>query len=155
MGEIETDRYWLVARDKPALLRAMMVELAGNAHISFEGDLTRCEFGGQLEPNGNETFVLHRQTAFPRHGFVVLPLEVHTVQPILDAVLPASRYMNDIVHIQIEKMGRLEFGSYDNFHAECIVCFHGVPRTTLDRLLASGVITSWTEPYEGARRWHG
>jgi hypothetical protein len=149
MCEIDTDRYWLVARDKPALLRAMMRELAGDARISFEGDLTRCEFGVHLEPRDEETSALHRQTAFPRQDFVVLPLEPHTVQPILDIVLQERRYMTDIVHVQIEKMGCLEFGSYDNFHPECIVCFHGITPAVLDGLLTSGVIKSWTTPYEG------
>jgi hypothetical protein len=63
--------------------------------------------------------------------------------------------MKDITHIQIEKSGRLEFGSYDNFDPECIVAFSGVSTGLLDRLQASGVIRSWTEPYEGATRWHG
>jgi hypothetical protein len=86
---------------------------------------------------------------------VVLPLEQDTVQPILDVVLPDRRFMDDIVHIQIEKKGRLEFGAYDNFHSECIVCFLGVSTDLLDKLRTNGVIRSWTTPYEGARRWHG
>jgi hypothetical protein len=155
MGGVDKDRYWLVARDKPGLLRAMMRELVGGARISFEGDLARCEFGEQLGPSTEETPALLRHTSYPRQDFVVLPLEPQTVQPILDIVLPDRRYMTDIIHIQIEKTGRLEFGSYDNFHPDCIVCFHGVSPELLNRLQANGVIKSWTEPYEGAQRWHG
>jgi hypothetical protein len=70
--------------------------------------------------------------------FVVLPLLPHTVQPILDVVLLNRRFMNDIIHIQIEKNDRLEFGSYDNFHPECIVCFLGVGTDLLDALRDKG-----------------
>jgi hypothetical protein len=155
MGEPEKDRYWIVARDKPGLLLAMMQALAGNAHISFEGDLSKCKFPAELGEAYEETPALMRNTAVPRQDFVVFSLEQHTIRPILDVVLPDRRFMEDIIHIQIEKNGRLEFGSYDNFDPECIVCFHGVSTDLLSRLAASGVIRSWTEPYEGARRWHG
>ena len=85
----------------------------------------------------------------------MIPLEQQTVQPILDVVLPEGRFMKDIIHIQIEKNGRLEFGSYDNFHRDCIVAFHGVSTELLGRLRQSGVIRTWMEPCEGATRWHG
>ena len=155
MNEPEKDRYWIVARDKPGLLIAMMRALAGGSHISFEGDLSRCTFPAVLAPTRDETPALVRHTSHPRQDFIVFPLEHQTVRPILDAVLPNGRFMKDIIHIQIEKNGRLEFGSYDNFHPECIVAFHGVSTNLLSRLPESGVIRSWTEPYEGARRWHG
>jgi hypothetical protein len=133
----------------------MMRALAGDAHVSFEGDLSRCVFPPALGPSGNETRALRRQTLTPRADFVVRPLEEDTIRPTLDVVLPDRRFMNDIVHIQIEKNGRLEFGSYDNFHPECIVCFLGVSTDLLDKLRDNGVIRSWTTPYQGARRWHG
>jgi hypothetical protein len=155
MKEPEKDRYWLVARDKPGLLIAMMRALAGNAHVSFEGDLSRCSFPADLGPDSKETPTLRRQTLVPELDFVVLPLEPVNVQPILDVVLPDRRFMSDINHIQIEKNGSLEFGAYDNFHPECIVCFLGVSPDFLDELQESGVIRSWTTPHEGAQRWHG
>jgi len=155
MNEPEKHRYWIVSRDKPGLLIAMMRALAGSAHISFEGDLSRCVFPSELAPRANETPTLKRQTLVPQLGFVVLPLESHTVRPILDVVLPNRRFMDDIVHIQIEKNGRLEFGSYDNFHPECIVCHSGVRTELLNALRDKGVIRSWTIPHEGAWRWHG
>jgi hypothetical protein len=155
MADVVKDRYWIVARDKPGLLRAIMQALAGDAHISFEGDLSRCSFDEELRPSPHETPALGRHTAYPVQDFVVLPLEAMTVQPILKVVLPDRRFMDDILHIQVERKGRLEFGSYDQFHPECIVCFNGVSTELLSRLEKSGVIRSWTEPYAGARRWHG
>jgi len=155
MKEPEKDRYWLVARDKPGLLIAMMRALAGNGHVSFEGDLSRCAFPPDLGAGSIETPALRRQTLVPELDFVVLPLEPVSVQRILDVVLPDRRFMNDINHIQIERNGTLEFGAYDNFHPECIVCFLGVSPDLLEQLRESGVIRSWTTPHEGAQRWHG
>jgi len=155
MKNPEKDRYWIVARDKPGLLTAMMRALAGGAHISFEGNLSRCIFPEMLSPKTDETPSLMRSTSHPRQDFVVLPLEPELVRPILDAVLPDNRFMTDIMHIQIEKAGQLQFGSYDSFHPECIVAFHGVSTELLDQLQNSGVIRSWTEPHEDATRWHG
>jgi hypothetical protein len=155
MNEPQNDRYWIAARDKPGLLIAMMRALAGNAHLSLEGDLPRCLFPPELGAEADETSTLKRHTLVPQLDFVVLPLEPHTVQQVLDVVLPDNRFMNDIIHIQIEKSGRLEFGAYDNFHPECIVCFLGVKESLLNELLDSGVIRSWTTPHAGAQRWHG
>src|SRR5438552_2787504 len=110
-------QYWLVARDKPGLLIAMMRALAGDAHISFEGDLSRCrELFDLPGASMQETEVLRRQTLYPVQDLVVLPLEPDGIRAILDAVLPEGRVVHDIVHVQIETAGRLEFGAYDNFH---------------------------------------
>jgi len=156
MNNPPIDRYWPVARDKPGLLIAMMRHLAGDAHISFEGNLSRCSFPSILNPSNNQTPALRRATASPTMDFVVLPLTPESVRPILDVVLPDNRYLRDIIHIQIEKEGQLQFGSYDNFHHECIVGFPpGVTPELLDRLQSSGVIRSWSVPHEDAQRWHG
>jgi len=156
MAELPIHRYWPVARDKPGLLIAMMRQLAGGASISFEGNLSRCAFGPDFQPSGEETPSLRRQTVWPKQDFVVLPLLSESVRPILDVILPDNRYLDDIVHIQIEKGGQLQFGSYDQFHPECIVGFPpGVTPELLDRLQSSGVIRSWSVPHEGASRWRG
>jgi hypothetical protein len=155
MSDVPKDRYWLISRDKPSLLAYMMRFLAGNARISFEGDLSRCEFPVAIPSNAEEDSVLTRHTISPRQDFIILPLENDTIQPILDIVLPYNRYMKDIIHIQIEKNGELQFGSYDQFHSECIVCFLGVSTSFLDELIRKGILKSWIAPYEGATRWHG
>jgi hypothetical protein len=155
MSTVVHDRYWLVARDKLGLLTHMMRFLAGNARISFEGNLSRCEFPQTITTSSEEVSILTRQTIWPRQDFVILALEHDTIRPILDVVLPDKRYVEDIVHIQIEKCGQLQFGSYDQFHHECIVCFLGVSSKFLDELQGRGILKSWTTPYEGATRWHG
>jgi hypothetical protein len=156
MAEPLIDRYWLIARDKPGLLIAMMRHLAGEAHISFEGDLSRCEFPSSLDPSAVETPALQRSTSYPKQDFVVLPLTPESVRPILDVVLPHDRYLEDIIHIQIERAGDLQFGSYDNFHHECIVGFPpAVTPKLLNQLQSTGILRSWSVPHEEAQRWHG
>jgi hypothetical protein len=155
MAEPPLDRYWPVARDKPGLLIAMMRHLAGDAHISLEGDLSRCSFPSSLNPSGEETPALRRNTAYPKQDFVVLPLTPESIAPIFKQVMAAG-LKRAIIHIQIEKAGELQFGSYDNFHHECIVGFPpGVTPEFLNQLQSSGVVRSWSVPHEGARRWHG
>jgi len=155
MSAVTKDRYWLIARDKPGLLTHMMHFLAGDARISFEGDLSRCDFLVSISRDTNEDAILPRCTLSPQQDFIILPLEHDTVRPILDIVLPGNRYKDDIIHIQIEKHRQLQFGSYDQFHRDCIVCFLGVPTKFLDELKQKGIIRSWTAPSEGAVRWHG
>ncbi len=45
-----------------------------------------------------------------------------------------------ILHIQIEKSGRLEFGAYDNFHPDCVCIGSGVPAGLIQGLATEGVI---------------
>jgi hypothetical protein len=143
------EKYWLVPRDKAALLIAMMKALAGNAHISFEGNLSRCEFPPELHRSVEETATLRRGTIAPVQDFVVLPLEQETIRPILDTVLPDSRFMNDVIHVQIEKGGTLQFWAYDNFHPDCVGCGPDVPRQLLEQLRLSGVLRSYqTHPVD-------
>lgn len=155
MSAVPCDRYWLVARDEAGLLTHMMRFLAGQARISFVGDLSRCEFPATLRCSTDEDSMLTRQTISPKPDFKILPLEHDSVRPILDAIMPDNRYMEDIIHIQIEKRGELQFGCYDQFHRDCIVCFLAVPAKFLDELRLKGVLRSWTTPHEGATRWHG
>ena len=135
--------HWLIARDKPGLLIAMMRTLVGQAHISFEGDLAHCYFAHLAQYAGDAAFGLRRTTPYPRLDFVVLPLEPDTIRPILDQVLPDARAVHDIIHIQIEKNGQQEFGAYDNFHPECIACGPFVSQNLLDDLLHRGVLRAY------------
>ena len=145
MGDNRKERAscWLVARDKPGLLAAMMRALAGNSRISFEGDLSGCDFSRIAGTSVDETECLRRATIYPRQDFVGCPLEPETIKPILAEVLPEARVVHQIMHIQIEKDGRIAFGSYDNFHPECIVAGPGVPMALLEQLQASGVLRSF------------
>ena len=146
-GDVEPDIYALESRDKPALLTAMMENLAGDAHISLEGRLSDFRFPAGLAPSSEPTEALRRHTGATRLDFVILPLRPDTIRPILDVILPENRFMKDIVHIEIERDGRLEFGAYDNFDRDCIVCFRPFPVELLDTLKEEGLIDSWSKLY--------
>jgi hypothetical protein len=83
-----------------------------------------------------------RNTVSPVQDFVIVPLEADTIAPILANVLPSGRIVHQIEHIQILKDGDRQFGAYDNFHPECVVCGDAVPFQLLDHLLAIGVLRS-------------
>jgi hypothetical protein len=139
-----TSRYWLNVRDKSGIMHVVMGALAGEAHISFEGDLSRCR--GLLEFAGastEQTPILKRNTTHPILDFVVVPLEVGTVGPILKEVGAGGRLVHDIIHIQIEKQGVLQFGSYDNFHPDGCVVWFGVDELSLQDLKAKGILRSY------------
>ena len=137
------ERFWLVARDKPGLIVAIMKELAGDAWISFEGDLSRCRLTRIPGATQSETDILKRNTGFPTQDFAIIPLEAETMRLILDEVLPEGRVVHDILHVQIEKSGKLAFGAYDNFHPECIVCWPVVPVSLLDNLVDKGILRTY------------
>jgi hypothetical protein len=108
---------WLV-RDKYRFLLAIMEELAGNAHISFEGDLRKLRVGALPGASETATAALKRNTWWPKQEFVVLPFELSTGKAILSAI--GGTVPRNIIHVQIEKAGVLAFGAYDNFHPQCV-----------------------------------
>ena len=61
----------------------------------------------------------------------------------LGGVIPRA-----IIHIQIEKSGRLEFGAYDNFHPECIFFGSAVREAVIERLASQEII----RPDKGHRK---
>ncbi len=138
------ERYWLQARDKPGLLIAMMRLLAGDARISFEGDLSHAD-SLFLIPGASreETPVLRRNTTDPVQDFVVIPLDATTLPALIREAAVSDRLTHDVLHVQIEKSDALEFGAYDNFHPECIGVAAGVPLTVLEELRQKGVLRSF------------
>jgi hypothetical protein len=139
--------HWPNVRDKPGFLHRMMVELAGNARISLEGDLARCQFVDELIETREEIGVLKRNTIFPRQDFVVLRLTPETVAPIFQQVVAAG-LKEAITHVQIERDGVLELGAYDNFAPGCVVTGPSVTVELLDELKSKSVLRD----FEVARR---
>ncbi len=139
---MQEQSFYIAARDKPGLLAAMMRHLAGDAYISFEGDLHRIDWEGVIAVDESQSS-LRRATLTPELDFVILPLTVET-QPLIWAAVSKGDHLADdgIIHTQIEQGGRLAFGAYDNFHADC-VSGPAVPRSLLERLKESGVIRSF------------
>ncbi|MGA3047000.1 MAG: hypothetical protein ABSD67_10280 [Terracidiphilus sp.] len=96
---------------------AVMIELAGDAHISFEGDSKILGLADLPGASQIENSVLKRYTLFPRQEFVIAPLERSTVSAVFSKI--GGTIPKSVLHILIEKDGRLEFGAYDRFHPEC------------------------------------
>jgi hypothetical protein len=144
-AEILSNYYWLVARDKPGLFVAMLRALVGDAaYVSFEGDLSRCtELFSLFGATSQESDTLKRKTVYPLQDFVIVPMESASIHSILEIVLPEARIVHDIIHVQIEKDGRLAFGAYDNFHKDCIVAWSELPLDLLADLRTSGVLRSY------------
>ena len=136
------ERYWIDVRDKPAFLRRIMIALASDAEISFEGDLKSFAFPAELTDE-SESDSLRRATISPEMDFVRCPLNPATVTPILNTLGTGAELVSDIIHIQISVSGRLEFGAYDQFHRDCVVVGAGVPTDLLSELTERGIIRSF------------
>jgi hypothetical protein len=136
-------KFWLVTKDRLAVLIAMLYELCGNAHISFEGDLSKHNFSFIPGSMSVETEVLKRATLLPELDFIIVALEINTIPLILDQLMRSKDVWRDIIHIQIERNGIIEFGAYDNFHPDCVVSGSNISRTLLEKLVSEGAIQSF------------
>jgi hypothetical protein len=124
---------------RAALLHRLMIQLAGNAYMSLEGDLSSCRFTDDVVASYAETAVLKRNTLAPEQGFVVLRLTPETIDPIFRQVMTAG-LKQAIIHVQIEREGMLELGAYDNFHRESVVTGPGISVALLDELKDTKVL---------------
>ncbi|WP_109486830.1 hypothetical protein [Occallatibacter savannae] len=129
---------WRV-RDRNRLLLFLINELAGAAHISLEGDLPPgiLEFPGA---SGIETEILKRGTLTPAQHFAILPLERATVPEIVRGI--GGTIPRGLLHIQIEKGGRLAFAAYDNFHPDCTYFGEAISADFIERLIANKCIAA-------------
>ncbi len=121
-----------------------MKELAGSAHISFEGDLSGCRFSEMAGATFTPTAVLERNTLSPIQDFVIVPLEPSTEDAIMASI--GGSIPESVIHILIEKLGRLEFAAYDNFHPECIYLGSGVRPEFIDEMLSQGHLNRLSAP---------
>src|SRR5258708_38324924 len=106
-------KFWHVS-DKRRLLLDMMEEFAGDAHISFEGDLSTLPLSSIPGASKEDTGVLRRNTLWPKQDFIVLPLEPSTSKTIISAI--EGTVPNAIIHIHIDQPGTPQFAPYGNFH---------------------------------------
>jgi hypothetical protein len=136
----------LHTKHKPELLFAMMRTLAHEeAGISFEGRLSHTELTKIAGVSLSETEVLKRNTTSPRMDFVVLPLTRRTAPEIEKAITSKVAFKGyaGIVHVQIERQGRLAFVACDNFHEDCVWVSEAVPATFLAELVNNRVLHSY------------
>ena len=139
-------RFRLRTKHKQELLFAMMRTLVHeDARISFEGRLSHTELAKIVGVSLNETEVLKRNTTSPRMEFLVLPLTPATVPAIEKAVVSKVAFKGyaGIVHVQIERQGRLAFVACDNFHEDCVWASDAVPAPFLAELVKNRVLYSY------------
>jgi hypothetical protein len=128
--------------DKRRLLLAIMEELAGDAHISFEGDLSGLHLSSIPGASQEETVALKRNTLWPKQDFIVLPLEPPMTKTIVSAI--GGTVPSAIIHIQIEKGGILQFAAYDNFYPGSIV-FNTAVKPILESFVSESIMRPYTE----------
>ena len=128
--------YWLVTRDRPGLVAAILPLLAGEARLVLEGDLKRCRL-----PHGVPTSGDARR--------LTVPLAPELVRPILDAIAPGP-LERDIVQVRVEHRDETLFESrLDDPVRGTFVTSNGVSEDFLFRLQVLGIIRSWMGPTEG------
>jgi hypothetical protein len=137
--------YQLTTRHKPRLLFAMMEALAdNNGKLSLEGYLCKTELARIEAVSHEETEVLKRGTLQPRLDFLVLALTPQTVPAIKKAIHSKIAFGgNGIIHVQIEKAGKLSFAAYDDFHPECTIAYSGVSPEFLQELVETRVLRAY------------
>jgi hypothetical protein len=135
-------KFWRVL-DKRRLLLAMMEQLAGGAHVSFEGDLRGLTLLSIPGASNEPTAALKRNTRWPKQDFVVVPLEPSMDQRIIAAI--GGTVPGAIIHIQIEKDGQLQFGAYDNFYQECIYFGSAVNEGVIQLLVSQNIMRRYTK----------
>jgi hypothetical protein len=124
-------------------LAAALAELAGVAQVSFEGNLSSTSLFNLAGASSDETQVLKRNTLWPKQDFVALPLEADMVGPIMAAV--GGTLPRGIIHIQVQKEGRLQLGLYDNFAPKFMFFGLGLTPSFVATLQEAGVLTHWIE----------
>jgi hypothetical protein len=137
--------YRLDARHRPRLWAAMMhARAAENTNVSFEGMLSHTELA-QMEGVGHEeSDVLKRSTLQPKRDFRILPLTPQNVSAIVKAITSKIAFGNrGIIHVQIERNGKMAFAAYDNFDRECVVAYPAVSSASLHELTMTGVLRSY------------
>jgi hypothetical protein len=121
---------------------AAMTELAGDAHISLEGDLHATLILHLARVSRSETPILKRNTIWPIQDFVVLPLEADLVKGILAGM--GGTVPRRILHVQIEKSGHLELGLYDNFDPDASFFGSRLTPEFFKHLESEGILRQWT-----------
>ena len=139
---------WKAVHFKNQLLFAVMKRLAGDdVEISFEGDLSSLPLLRMPGASREESNVLKRNTLQPRQDFVILPMgpdAIRSIQSAIGGTIPRS-----ILHIQVSRAGKLEFGAYDRFHPEALFFGESLGDDFLNDQIARGILDMATDmkPY--------
>ncbi len=145
-------KYWINAIDKPGLLVALMRLLADEAQISFEGDLSECDFS-DIEEINYDIGEINCYNNTDQTNLKIFHLTQKSIKPILKQILPKGRVVHKILQIKIQKNNEIQFLSGDNFHNECISVGPLVPVDFLEELKAKGTIRSFVTDAEAKEKY--
>ena len=138
---------------KSKMLEALMIALAGDAQIAFEGDLSDCDFSALEKYIVSEFGELHRVNGENESDYKVIQLDEDTINPILEQVLPEDRFISKIEHIQIQKNDQLQLLVGDYFHNECISVGPLVTVELLESLKKKGLIRGYKTDAEAKAKY--
>lgn len=125
----------LKVRKKRAALFALLDVLASDdAVVSFEGNLKHMKIDQGLR--ASEMPLVKRNTRAPVLDFIILRLEPESLSKIKQALSSVS-----VVHVQVERNGRLLFGAYDGLQHVWISAEVGA--LVLDDLVKRGLLWSY------------
>ena len=133
--------YRLEVKNSVELVKAIVELFCGNARLSFEGQLKEKDFSWVEGITTEPTNVLQRHTLEPELAFVILPVETKTKEVIKQKILPQVGLRQNVIHVLMEKEGRLVFAAYDNFDSAGVWITGQVKEKWLQELRQKKVIT--------------
>ena len=94
-----------------------------------------------MERVGHEESDLLKRSLKPKQDFRILPLVPQNVSAIVKAITSKIAFGNrGIIHVQIERNGKMAFAAYDNFDRECVAAYPAGSSASLDDLTMTGVL---------------
>jgi len=95
----------------------------------------------QMEGVGHEESDVLKRSLKPKQDFRILPLAPQNVSAIVKAITSKIAFGNrGIIHVQIERNGKMAFAAYDNFDRECVAAYPAGSSASLDELTMTGVL---------------
>jgi hypothetical protein len=131
-----SDRPVWKTKDRRRLLIAILTECTVNSRISFEGQLSKLPLLELEAISLDETTILKRGTTWPKQDFVVLPIDAFAPSAIIAAL--GGSIPSAVLHIQVEKDGKLVFGAFDNFQHLHLGDLLG--EQFVDQLVSNGIL---------------
>jgi len=136
-------RYWLIPNETRGrdLLETMMRHLAGaGSCLSLEGHFRALDLTNLGEPCFR-TSLRREGISKPPTSFVTARLTEDCWKSVFEQIVACPTWDQEIVHLQIERDGKAEFGAYDNFHPDCVHAGGGVAPEMLHELVRTGVLS--------------
>ena len=130
-------------RDKRRFLAAALAELAGDAQVSFEGNLSGTSLSDVAGASSDETQVLKRNTLWPKQDFIVLPLEIRWCGRSWRQWVELCQRVSSMY--KSKKRGGSNLVCMTSFSPDSMFLGPGLTPLFIATLQEAGVLTHWTE----------